>query len=76
MDSPEDKYYMYAESYTFFRNDIGGYFGTSLFQIRSSKGLRNLSYLICYFMLLNVSSKFLASLGVWLIFPYPLDVSL
>lgn len=71
MDSPQDKYYMKAESYTFFRNDIGGYFGTSLFQIRSSKGLRNVSYLICYFMILNVS----ASLGVWLIFPYPLDVS-
>ena len=76
MSSAQGNYCMKSEYCTFFINCIGGCFGAFLFQIRSSKGLRNLSYLICHFLILNGLSEFPASLGVWLVFAYPLGVSL
>lgn len=76
MGITRDNYHMKSEYCAFFVNCIGGYLGAFLFQIRSSKGLRNLLYLIHHFLILNGSSKFPASLGTWLVFPYPLGVFL
>lgn len=74
--SAQDNYCMKSEYCTLFINCIGGCFGAFLFQIRSSKGLINLSYLIRHFLILNGLSKIPASLGIWLGFTYVLGVSL